>query len=116
MTRYDEWAPCLVAYTSAATHDIKMLKGLHFLEGSFLAVDRAYIEYSELERLTLEKVCYVTKRKKDLVYETLSISILVTPDGKTEMVASTVRFCKGDVRHTARIIEFCRTTADTPHC
>ena len=106
VTRYDEWAPCFVDYTSAATHDIKTLKGLHFPEGSFLAIDRAYIDYSELERLTLEKVWYVTKMKKNLVYETLSSSILVTPDGKAEMKVSTVRFRKGEVTHNARMIEY----------
>jgi IS4 transposase len=113
VTRYDEWAPCFVDYTSAATHDIKTLKGLHFPEGSFLAIDRAYIDYSELERLTLEKVCYVTKMKKNLVYETLSSTILVTPDGKAEMKVSTVRFRKGEVTHTARMIEY--WTADGRH-
>lgn len=106
MTRYDEWVPCFVNYTSAATHDIKTLKGLHFPEGSFLAIDRAYIDYSELERLTTEKVCYVTKMKKNLVYETLSNRILVTPDGKAEMKVSTVRFSKDKVTHTARMIEY----------
>ena len=104
VTRYDEWAPCFVDYTSA---------GLHFPEGSFLAIDRAYIDYSELERLTLEKVCYVTKMKKNLVYETLSSTILVTPDGKAEMKVSTVRFRKGEVTHTARMIEY--WTADGRH-
>lgn len=106
VTRYDEWAPCFVDYTSAATHDIKTLRGLHFPEGSFLAIDRAYIEYSELERLTLEKVWYVTKMKKKLVYETLSSIILVTPDGKAEMKVSTVRFRKGELTHDARMIEY----------
>ena len=100
VTRYDEWVPCFVNYTSAATHDIKTLKGLHFPEGSFLAIDRAYIDYSEMERLTTEKVCYVTKMKKNLVYETLSSRILVTPDGKAEVKVSTVRFSKDKVTHT----------------
>lgn len=106
VTRYDEWVPCFVDYTSAATHDIKTLKVLHFPEGSFLAIDRAYIDFSELERLTLEKVCYVTKMKKNLVYETLSSTILATPDWETEMKVSTVRFSKGNVTHTARMIEY----------
>lgn len=113
VTRYDEWAPCFFDHTSAATHDIKTLKGLHFPEGSFLAIDRAHIDYSELERLTREKVCYVTKMKKNLVYETLSSSIPVTPDGKAEMKVSTVRFRKGEVTHTARMIEY--WTSDGRH-
>ena len=52
--------PHLVRYTSAATHDNFMLKEVKLPEGSFLAIDRAYINYSEFERLTKEGVYYVT--------------------------------------------------------
>lgn len=111
--RYDEWAPCFVDYTSAATHDIKALKGLHFPEGSFLAIDRAYIDYSELQRLTMEKVWYVTKMKKNLTYEVLDSRTLVLPSGLVEMTVDTVRFRKDDLVHTARMIEY--WTAEKRH-
>lgn len=104
--RYDEWSPCFVNFTSAATHDIKTLKGLHFTEGSFLAIDRAYIDYGEMERLTAEKVWYVTKMKKSLTYEVLDSRTLVHPEGLVEMTVSTVLFRKGEVSHTARMIEY----------
>ena len=104
--RYDEWAPHFVDFTSAATHDIRTLKGLHLPEGSFIAMDRAYIDYAEMERLTREKVCYVTKMKKNLTFRTLSSTTLVTPDGLVEMTVSKVQFTKDNVTHTARMIEY----------
>ena len=104
--RYDEWAPHFVDFTSAATHDIHTLKGLHLPEGSFIAMDRAYIEYAEMERLTQEGVCYVTKMKKNLTFRILSSSTIVMPNGLVEMVVSKVQFAKDDVVHTARMIEY----------
>lgn len=104
--RYDEWAPHFVDFTSAATHDIRTLKGLHLPAGSFIAMDRAYIDYAEMERLTHERVCYVTKMKKNLTFRTLSSTTLVTHGGLVEMTISMVQFAKDDVVHTARMIEF----------
>ena len=104
--RYGEWAPHFVDFTSAATHDIRTLKGLHLPAGSFIAMDRAYIDYGEMERLTLEKVFYVTKMKKNLTFRILSSTTLVPPDGLVEMTVSRGQFAKDDVVHTARMIEY----------
>ena len=104
--RYDEWAPHFVDFTSAATHDIRTLKGLHLPAGSFVAMDRAYIDYAEMERLTMENVFYVTKMKKNLSFSTLSSAALVTSDGLVEMKVSKVQFAKDDVVHISRMIEY----------
>jgi IS4 transposase len=69
-------------------------------------MDRAYIDYAEMERLTHERVCYVTKMKKNLTFRTLSSTTLVTHGGLVEMTISMVQFAKDDVVHTARMIEF----------
>jgi len=104
--RYDEWSPHFVDFTSAATHDIRTLKGLHLPAGSFIAMDRAYIDYAEMERLSQEKVFYVTKMKRNLVYRTLSSKTLMTPDGLVEMIISRVQFAKDGVTHISRMIEY----------
>lgn len=104
--RYDEWAPHFVNFTSAATHDIRTLKGLQLPAGSFIAMDRAYVDYAEMERLTQEKVCYVTKMKKNLSFRTLSNITLMTPDGLAEMIVSKVQFAKDGVTHVSRMIEY----------
>lgn len=104
--RYDEWAPHFVDFTSAATHDIRTLKELHLPAGSFIAMDRAYIDYAEMERLSQDKVFYVTKMKKNLVYRTLSSQTLMTPGGLVEMIISKVQFAKDDITHISRMIEY----------
>jgi hypothetical protein len=109
----NEGVPCDVQFTSAATNDSFMLAPSHYQHGEIVAMDRAYVDYAKFEDLTERNVVYVTKLKKNLVYETLSSTILVTPDGKAEMKVSTVRFRKGEVTHTARMIEY--WTADGRH-
>ena len=104
--RYDEWTPHFVDFTSAATHDIRTLKELHLPAGSFIAMDRAYIDYAEMERLSQDKVFYVTKMKKNLVYRTLSSKTLMTPGGLVEMIISKVQFAKDDITHISRMIEY----------
>lgn len=104
--RYDEWAPHFVDFTSAATHDIRTLKELHLPAGSFIAMDRAYIDYAEMERLSQDKVFYVSKMKKNLVYRTLSSQTLMTPGGLVEMIISRVQFAKDGVTHISRMIEY----------
>ncbi len=49
-----------------------MLKPTNYNDGDIIAIDRAYIDYSKFEELTNRGVIYVTKMKKNLVYEVLS--------------------------------------------
>ena len=103
-----ENVPQLICYTSAATHDSFMLKELQLEEGSFIALDRAYINYSEFERLTQEGVYYVCKMKSNLVYETLSDKMIVNDNGQVILREKEVVFKKKDIEHKSRIVEYWR--------
>ena len=61
LIKANENVPCLVCYTSAATHDHCLLKQINLPKGSYITFDRAYIDYREFERLTQQGVFYVTK-------------------------------------------------------
>jgi len=102
----DENVPCLVRFTSAATHDQVMLKYLSLPKGSILTIDRAYIDYGVFQQFTDSGIIYVTKMKKNLVYKTLSSKYIVSPNGQVSMKISIVEFTKGEVKHTARIVEY----------
>lgn len=102
----EENVPCLVRFTSAATHDHVMLKYLSLPIGSIIAIDRAYIDYHIFQQFTQKGIIYVTKMKKSLVYKTLSSNYVVTPEGVVSMKISIVEFTKGDIVHKARIIEY----------
>ncbi|MFR9496751.1 MAG: transposase [Rikenellaceae bacterium] len=89
-----ENAPCFVCYTSAATHDHFMLEKLHLEPGSYLAIDRAYLDYEQLERLTQEGVYYVSKMKSNLTYKTLEATTYVNPEGLVTFREKVVLFTK----------------------
>lgn len=68
----NEFVPSDIKFTSAATNDNFMLKPANYDNGDIIAMDRAYIDYARFEELTYRGVTYVTKMKKNLVYDTLS--------------------------------------------
>ena len=50
-------------------------------KGTILAFDRAYIDYAKFEEMTEAGVTYVTKMKKNLLYETLEDVMYMTSEG-----------------------------------
>ena len=107
----NEGVPSDIRFTSAATNDSFMLKPTNYSNGDIIAMDRAYIDYSKFEELTSRGVIYVTKMKKNLVYEILSDMMTITPDGLMEIRIQDVVFTKkvkngDDIKHKARIITY----------
>lgn len=115
----NEGVPSDIKFTSAATNDSFMLKPENYNNGDIIAMDRAYIEYMKFEELTNRGVIYVTKMKKNLVYEIITDTMLITPDGLMEIRLQTVEFTKkikggNNIRHKARIITYVDTTKQKP--
>ena len=106
LIKASENVPCMICYTSAATHDHCLLKQINLPKGSYITFDRAYIDYLEFERLTQQGIFYVTKMKKNLVYEELSSKMYVTSLGKVWIRERIVHFQKNDIKHKARIVEY----------
>ena len=107
----NEGVPSDIRFTSAATHDSLMLRPSNYSDGDIIAMDRAYIDYSKFEELTNRGVIYVTKMKKNLVYDVQSDMMYMTPGGLVEHRVQIVEFTKRvkdgeDVRHKARIITY----------
>ena len=101
----------LILYTSAATNDSFMLRPSNYASGDIVALDRAYIDYDKFEELTQREVTYVTKMKKNLVYETVSDTMYMHPEGVMECRVQHVIFRKrvkdGEgIEHHARIITY----------
>ena len=106
----NEFVPSDIRFTSAATNDSFMLKPSSYAKGDVLAFDRAYIDYAKFEELTRNGVVYVTKMKKNLVYETASDTICWNPDGLMRRIQRVV-FRKhvkdgDDIVHHARIVTY----------
>ena len=87
----NEGVPSDIRFTSAATNDSFMLKPTNYSDGDIIV--------------------YVTKMKKNLVYEVLSDTMYMAPEGLMEHRVQIVEFKKRvkdgeDVRHQARIITY----------
>lgn len=102
----NEGVHCDVKFTSAATNDSFMLAPNHFRHDEIVALDRAYINYAKFEALTERNVVYVTKMKKNLVYETLVDCMYQNNNGEMEYREQVVVFRKDGINHIARIITY----------
>ena len=71
MIQAEEDVPCLVRFTSAATHDHTFLKELDLKKGSFVVFDKGYLDYAQYASWTLEDVYFVTRQKDNAVYTSL---------------------------------------------
>ena len=103
--KYLVGVPMVVQLTSAAKHDHYLLKEVHLPKDSTLAMDRAYIDYAQFQRLTDEGVCYVTKMKKNLKYKVLESVTYVNPEGLVKYKDQKILFEKGNLKHKSRRVE-----------
>ena len=107
----NECVPSDIRFTSAAKNDSFMLRPSNYHSGDIVAMDRAYVDYAKFEELTARDVLYVTKMKKNLVYETVSDTMYMNPEGVMEYRVRHVIFRKyvrdgDDIVHRARIITY----------
>lgn len=102
----NEGVPCDVRFTSAATNDSFMLAPSYYSKNEIVALDRAYINYAKFEELTERDVVYVTKMKKNLIYEVLVDCMHQNEQGLMEYREQVVVFRKDGINHIARIITY----------
>ncbi len=107
----NEGIPSDIKFTSAATNDSFMLNPTSLNKGDIMAMDRAYIDYAKLEKMTQRGVIYVTKMKKNLKYNILNDTMYQSPEGLMEIRIQQVSFTKQQQNdetliHKARIITY----------
>jgi hypothetical protein len=66
-----EDVPCLIKFSSAATHDHTFLKDLELKKGSFVVFDKGYVDYNQYENWTLDDIYFVTRQKDNAVYSSI---------------------------------------------
>lgn len=66
-----EDVPCLIRFSSAATHDHTFLKELELKKGSFVVFDKAYNDYQQYFDWTQQDIYFVTRQKQNAVYRSL---------------------------------------------
>lgn len=66
-----EDVPCLIKFSSAATHDHAFLKELELKKGSYVVFDKGYVDYAQYQKWTLEDIYFVTRQKDNARYTSL---------------------------------------------
>ncbi len=69
MINAQENMPKLVRYSAAARHDRNFLQHINLPEGSIMVFDRAYNDYKQYARFTSDNISFVTRQKKNAVYQ-----------------------------------------------
>ena len=108
--RATEGVPCDIQFSSSAIHDHFMLSPEKLTSEDIVAFDRAYINYEKFEKLTENKVIYVTKMKRNLKYELESDTFYQNQEGKTvcreQIVVFRKELAEKTINHKARIISY----------
>jgi hypothetical protein len=58
-----EDVPCLVKFSSAATHDHTFLKELNLKKGSYVVFDKGYVDYVQHNQWTLDDIFFCDSTK-----------------------------------------------------
>jgi hypothetical protein len=68
---HEGYLPCFACITDGKSHDITVARKLKFQPGTIIAMDKGYVDYDWWERLTEQSVYFVTRLKKDLLWDEL---------------------------------------------
>ena len=71
-----EDVPCLIRFSSAATHDHTFLKELNLKKDSFVVFDKAYNDYLQYLQWTQNDIYFVTRQKDNAVYKNVEEFVL----------------------------------------
>ncbi len=68
---HDDYMPAFAAISEAKRNDVRVMKTLRFNPGSIVAFDAAYNDYKRFGEWTQRGVFFVTRMKRDAVYEVI---------------------------------------------
>jgi hypothetical protein len=60
--------PCVIRVSDGKRHDVRFLDDLVFEPGAFYIMDKAYIDYERLYRMTTNMAYFVTRAKRNIDY------------------------------------------------
>ena len=71
MLDHEGYLPCFAVMTDGKVHEIQIARQLTLQPGTILVVDRAYIDYLWMHRLTEAGVFFVTRMRADIRYKVI---------------------------------------------
>jgi hypothetical protein len=66
---HEGYLPCFAHITDGKSSDIAVARGLKFQPGTIVVMDRGYVDYDWWEQLTKQGVYFVTRLKKDILWD-----------------------------------------------
>lgn len=66
---HEGYLPCFAHITDGKSSDIAVARELKFQPGTIVVMDRGYVDYGWWERLTEQGVYFVTRLKKDILWD-----------------------------------------------
>jgi hypothetical protein len=66
---HEGYLPCFAHITDGKSSDIAVARGLKFQPGTIVVMDRGYVDYGWWEQLTKQGVYFVTRLKKDILWD-----------------------------------------------
>jgi hypothetical protein len=66
---HEGYLPCFAHITDGKSSDIAVARGLKFQAGTIVVMDRGYVDYGWWEQLTKQGVYFVTRLKKDILWD-----------------------------------------------
>lgn len=66
---HEGYLPCFAHITDGKSHDITVARKFKFQPGTILAMDKGYVDFDWWEQLTQQGVFFVTRLKKDLLWD-----------------------------------------------
>jgi hypothetical protein len=66
---HEGYLPCFSHITDGKSSDIAVARGLRFQSGTIVVMDRGYVDYGWWEQLTKQGVYFVTRLKKDILWD-----------------------------------------------
>ena len=63
--------PAFILFSNASVHDVNVLDIIHFEQNSFYIMDRGYVDYKRLYKISLCGAYYVTRAKDNMSYRRL---------------------------------------------
>jgi transposase len=64
------YLPCFAVITDGKSHDVTVGRSLRFEPGTIAVMDKGYVDFKWWKQMTEDGVCFVTRFKQDLKYET----------------------------------------------
>lgn len=69
LMKAEEDVPCLVKMTAAAAHDTPFIQGLALPKDSIVVFDKGYVDYSQYDLWTRQRIWWVTRLREGAQYE-----------------------------------------------